>query len=197
MIARPVELFHFHNLTLTVVEADAVHFVALKPVVEMLGITWRRAREHVLEAENTALFGIKTLNPTPTDAYLGEPGEFFTPNGVKKEATKGQIFIRLDRVHLYLARVNTAQMRANGNEAAADRLLALQQEWASALYQYETHGIAVKAGQHKSLKDLFAMRQHASGEERERLTFLIGAALDAMGSPRQQNAQGALFGGEA
>lgn len=70
MMARPVELFHFHNLTLTVVEADAVHFVALKPVVEMLGITWRRAREHVLEAENTALFGIKTLNPTPTDDRL-------------------------------------------------------------------------------------------------------------------------------
>ncbi len=39
------------------------------------------------------------------------------------------------------------------------------------------------------------MRQHASGEEKERLTFLIAAALDVMGSPRPQNAQGALFGG--
>lgn len=43
MIARPVELFFFHDLVLTVVEAEQSRYVALKPIVEMLGLSWKRA----------------------------------------------------------------------------------------------------------------------------------------------------------
>ena len=148
-------------------------------------------------AENTALFGIKALYPAPVDTYLGEVAAKSAPYGAEKSADKKPLFIRLDRVHLYLARVQTAQMRANGNVAAADRLLALQQEWAGALYQYEMHGIAVKAGQHKSLKELFVMRRHAVGEEKARLSYLIALALDGLGCPREEDAQQEMFGGAA
>ena len=197
MIARPVELFFFHDLVLTVVEAEQSRYVALKPIVEMLGLSWKRAREHVQSVENTALFGIKALYPAPVDTYLGEEAAKSAPYGAEKSAAKTPLFIRLDRVHLYLARVQTAQMRANGNVAAADRLLALQQEWAGALYQYEMHGIAVKAGQHKSLKELFVMRRHAVGEEKARLSYLIALALDGLGCPREEEAQQEMFGGAA
>ena len=49
MIARPVELFFFHDLVLTVVEAEQSRYVALKPIVEMLGLSWKRAREGVMD----------------------------------------------------------------------------------------------------------------------------------------------------
>lgn len=196
MNARPVELFHFHNLTLTVVEAEHIRYVSLKPIVEMLGLSWKRARENVLTDENKALFGIKVLNPTSTDTYLGDLEPKSAPYGAEKITLKAPIFIRLDRVHLYLARVQTAQMRANGNEAAADRLLTLQQEWADALYAYETLGIAVKAGQHKALKDLFAMRKFATAEEKVRLTHLIAKSLDAAGCPAMAAGKQEMVGGE-
>ena len=219
MIARPVSLLPFHGLMLTVLEAQGTQYIPFRPVVGLLGLDWKMARRTATRAENAELYDLQELECLPVDTYLGEPeavealvsGEICPAtddSAASQEANLGykypeksllttQLCIRLERVYIYLARVNTAQMRSHGKEDAADWLLAMQKEWASALYQYETHGIAVKAGQHKSLKDLFVMRQHASGEERERLTFLIGTALDAMGCPRPQNAQGALFGGEA
>jgi len=98
---------------------------------------------------------------------------------------------------MYLARVNTSILRAKGKADAADWLLAMQKEWAGALYQYEMHGIAVKAGQHKSLKELFVMRRHAIGEEKARLSYLIALALDGLGCPREEEAQQEMFGGAA
>lgn len=237
MNARPIELFHFHNLVLTVVEAEQIRYVRLRPITDLLGLTWKHARSTVLNGDNQALYDARELSPLPTDtlppgiepifipekaavntkatpceqeafsapngaendACPTEEDELLTPYGGEKSALTKHLFIRLDRVHLYLARVNTSRLRANGKEDAADYLLALQQEWGEALYHYETHGIAIKSGQHKSLKELFAMRKHASAEEKARLTYLITLALDAMGCPQaseESSPQIDMFGGE-
>nr|DAK86014.1 MAG TPA: hypothetical protein [Herelleviridae sp.] len=219
MIARPVSLLPFHGLMLTVLEAQGVQYVPFRPVVSLLGLDWKMARRTAGTADNAELYGLQELACLPTDVYLGEPeaveallaGQNCSAGPAsagcqtanpgygypEKTLLTKQLCLRLDRVHMYLARVNTSILRAKGKAEAADWLLAMQKEWAGALYQYEMHGIAVKAGQHKSLKELFVMRRHAVGEEKARLSYLIALALDGLGCPREEEAQQEMFGGAA
>ena len=221
-LAKPVSLLPFHGLMLTVLEAQGAQYVPFRPVVSLLGLDWKMARRTATSADNAELYDLQELECLPVDTYLGEPEAIEALFSGKncaaaddsersQEANSGygypekslltkQLCIRLDRVHMFLARVNTSILRAKGKEDAANWLLTMQKEWASALYAYETHGIAIKGGQHKSLKDLFAMRKHASAEEKARLTYLITLALDAMGCPQaseESSPQIDMFGGEA
>lgn len=221
MIARPVSLLPFHGLMLTVLEAQGAQYVPFRPVVSLLGLDWKMARRTATSADNAELYDLQELECLPVDTYLGEPEAIEALVAGKicpamadseggQEANLGygypekslltkQLCIRLDRVHMFLARVNTSILRAKGKEDAANWLLTMQKEWAGALYTYETHGIAVKDGQHKSLKDLFAMQRHATPEQRVRIAYLIDLALDAMGCPQaaeEPALQIDMFGGE-
>ncbi len=180
--ATPVDLIKIFGLILTVVEADNTRYVMIKPISDLLGLTWKHTRTTLFTDENTALFGTKQLNMLPLNELFAEEQEISPYYQGEKQVSNLPVFIQLNRVHLYLARVNTGKMRSHGKIEAADRLLALQQEWANALYQYETHGIAVKTSQHNTLKDLLRMRNMAFGEEKTRLTALIDAALTDMGA---------------
>ena len=173
MIARPVSLLPFHGLMLTVLTAQGVQYVPFRPVVSLLGLDWKMARRTASTTDNAELYGLQELACLPTDVYLGEPeaveallaGQNCSAGPAsagcqtanpgygypEKTLLTKQLCLRLDRVHMYLARVNTSILRAKGKADAADWLLAMQKEWAGALYQYEMHGIAVKAGQHKAL----------------------------------------------
>ena len=69
----------------------------------------------------------------------------------------------------YLSRVNTARLRANGNESAAKYLLALQKEWRKALHDYDTHGFAVKSDKQKLEKyNLLSKLDKVSNPETKR-----------------------------
>lgn len=63
---------------------------------------------------------------------------------------------------MYIARISIGHVRGTGgNQSSAEYLLSLHEEWADALYDYETNGIAIKASFAKyesgRLKDFLAV----------------------------------------
>lgn len=135
-------IIEFQSMLLTVITYDSKDYMPLKPIVDMLGLQWKSARESAFSGDNGELYGTSELN---------EPN--FNSADTLKGAKKS-VFILLEAVEIYLARVNTSRVRANGNEKSADYLLALQKEWRKALHDYETKGIAFKANKGSDLVKL-------------------------------------------
>lgn len=207
---QPVNFIRFHGLTLLVVEHGGVEYVEIKPLSDMLGLNWRRTYETVRSDGNKELYGTVSLLPpvydeVPTSFDLdfsalmgrkGEPAEGAKAADVHEVSTRStRLYIRLDRSRMFLARVNTARMKVNGNVAAAKELLALQIEWAEVLHQYETHGVARK----KSVKDdqavlmqLMKTRELANSVEKPVFTAMIRQQMKEMGFSVEPDPQGSL-----
>ena len=153
-IATLSHIIHFHGLYLIVRKYQNTEYVTLKPIVEAIGIAWHNVKRNLENEDNQKLYGSLTLLAPKTDTFFyhmieKSPVETtsntdFEPKNEQKAQFSEDFCIRLDRVHMFLARVNTAKVRSAGNEQVADYLLALQQEWADALHSYETYGVAVK-----------------------------------------------------
>lgn len=186
-ITRPVNFIHFHGLTLLVVEHEGREFVPLKPLSDLAGIDWRSAKRSMEHPENVTLMGAKWLK---SPVFAGHGGDM-TP-------TPDTLFIQLDRARLYLARINTARMKAQGNVDGAEVLLTLQIEWAEALHAYETTGMAVKKGHREGLSTLMglikARTATTSPAERTALTALIANAFEDLGQPLPAQPQQELPG---
>lgn len=112
------------------------------------------------------------------------------------DAQKDTIFIRLRRVQMYIARISIGQVRGRGkNETAAEYLLALHEEWADALHDYETDGIAVKASHIKfessKVRDFLAVckekRSTDDAGDRKVLHSLMKDLADKIGHPYQSD----------
>lgn len=188
---RPVNFIRFHGLTLLVVENGGIEYTEAKPLTDLCGIHWKSAKVTLKSGDNAVLYGTTALFPPKIDGV----GSASTP---QNEA----LYIRLDRSRIFLARVSTSQMRAQGNVVAAETLLALQIEWAEALHSYETNGIAVKKGRREDLGDLgllYKLRGMAkTPEERAALARQIADHHKEMGYPlTPDRQQGSLFEGGA
>nr|WP_314233370.1 hypothetical protein [uncultured Moraxella sp.] len=171
-IATLSHFIAFHGINLMVYQHQGTAYVPLKAIVDLIGTDWRTAKRSAIDGDNQILYGtIRLVTPfldntgglmtpqtsfgdTSNDSSVGlmpqqntvfddEIDENLTVNS-KSNALVNMVCIRLDRVTMYLARVNTARLRSNGNISSADYLLSLQQEWANALHSYETYGVAVK-----------------------------------------------------
>lgn len=183
---RAIELITFHGLTLMVVEHNGIEYIEAKPLTDLAGIDWRGARRTLQEGDSAVLYGATRLDP-PSIAGLG---------GLKSPP-EGVLYLRLDRSRMYLARISTDRMRANGNIDAADQVLALQIEWAGVLHRYETQGVAFKSGRNTALRDLMTLAKTRDGmsDPRERIAFThllheemraIGLPLDSFDPPQTQ-----------
>ncbi len=94
----------------------------LKPLVEFFSLDWEEQYRQVTESEFLKRFlGL---------CVVSIDGE--------------HPCILLSRVSAYLNNLNPDDIRAAGNEEAADWLIAKHQEWDDALHKYETAGIASK-----------------------------------------------------
>ena len=184
---RPVNFIHFHGLTLLVIEHGGVEYVSLKPLSDLAGIDWRNTKKSMESAENITLMGAKWIK---SPVFAGQGGDI-TP-------TPDTLYIQLDRARMYLARINTARMRAHGNTDGAETLLNLQVEWATALHAYETTGVAIKKGHREGLATLMGLIKArvgaASAAERTALTSLIANTLAELGQPLPAEKQGELPG---
>jgi hypothetical protein len=187
---QPVNFIRFHGLTLLVVEHEGVEYIAARPIADLCGMDWKGAKRSLKSDDNAVLYGTRALLPPRIDGV----GEASFPQTASREA----IYIRLDRARMFLARVSTAQMRAQGNVSAADALLALQIEWAAALHAYETTGVAVKRGHHEALATALqlvkARAACADARERAVLTTMLHEVFAALGHPVPADAQPALPG---
>jgi len=161
---KAVQIIDFHGMSIVVVENGGIKYMAAKPLVELAAVQWKRARNTLFSDDNATLYGTKELTTPVFD-------DFRTPRDTKKA-----VYIRLDRSTLFLARVNTAQMRANGKEEAADALLKLQIEWAEALHNYETNGVAVKVQQRD--KDMFGLIYKLDNVKNAQLRLIYAQQLN-------------------
>lgn len=171
-------IINFHGIVLWVIRHEGVEYVAAKPLSDLAKVDWRSAKRTFQHDENVILYGTKWL--TPPD-FAGQGGTS-TPSNDEKT-----LYIRLDRATLYLARISTRNMAAKGATEAAERLLALQVEWAEALHQYETIGVARKKDVRESrnqLVGLIKVRALANDPaEKKALTSLIYTVMSDAGCP--------------
>lgn len=183
---RAVNFIRFHGLTLLVVEHGGIEYVPAKPFTELACVDWKGAKRALTTGDSAVLYGTRVLLPPEIRGAGGA------------SSPRPRVYIRLDRAHMYLARINTNQMRVQGNAAGADQLLALQIEWAEALHRYETQGMAVKAGRAGALRELHQLARTrallSDPRERQALTALLHAELEALGLPVDtfEPAQGTL-----
>lgn len=207
---RPVNFIRFHGLTLLVVDNSGIEYIDPRPLCELAGLQWKGAQRTMMSGDNLKLYGTRRLVP-PTFG-MPKPAQIVAIDAAQdvSEADSetpgypetGLIHIRLDRSRMFLARVNTNQMRVQGNGDAADFLLNLQIEWAEALHSYETNGVAFKKGRKDELADLntlYGLRAKAeTPAERASLAAQIADQHRVMGYPLGGfQEQGTLFVGGA
>lgn len=173
---RAVNFIRLHGLTLLVVEHEGVEYIEAKPLCDLAGVHWKTAQRTLQAGDNAVLYGAKRLNPPGIAGF----GSLKTPE-------EGVLYLRLDRSRMYLARISTDRMRANGNAAGAEQVLALQIEWAEVLHKYETHGVAIKSGRTGALRELHQLARTRAlltdPRERRALTALLHRELRALGLP--------------
>lgn len=204
---RPVNFIRFHGLTLLVVENNGIEYIDPRPLCDLAGLQWKGAQRTMMSGDNLKLYGTRRLLPpvfgTPKRGPEAPQGALGPQNaasevdsGTPGYPETGLIHIRLDRSRMFLARVNTNQMRVQGNGDAADFLLALQIEWAEALHSYETNGVAWKKGHKEGLAELmglYKLRSLAeSASEKANFTTLIRDSFETLGYPLPADPQQSL-----
>ena len=107
-------IFHFHELSLPVIEHEGGEFVPVKPIIEHIGMNWRTALRTLQTDSRTKFFHFQHLN-VPLPSGLGGSCATQTP------------VILLQKVHFYIAQLNPDLLGSReGIRAAIDKRLA---EW--------------------------------------------------------------------
>ena len=170
-------VINFHGITMLIVKHEGVEYVYAKPLSNLAKLDWRGTRRVLQEPENAVLYGTASL----------EHPNFVAEGGSRSSPQEG-LYIRLDRARMFLARISTKNMKAKGAVEAAEALLDLQVEWAHALHEYETQGVAVK---HRVQDDLFkaikARDACADPKERAALGRMVSDLLTGLGYPVQRD----------
>lgn len=145
-----------------------------------------------LNAQNAQTENKKSSKNSFSARYTSEKGQIiasFCGDDVQKDT----LFIRLRRVYMYLARISIGQVKSQGNLSAAEYLLSLQEEWADALHDYETNGIAIKTSHIKQesskIRDFLAVckekRMNDNPNERKVLSSMIKDMAEKIGHSYQ------------
>lgn len=182
--SKITDIIYFHGVTLHIITHDNTKYIPAKPLIEVSGNVWRRAKVTIEQGDNAILYDTKRLKL-----------QNFDIEGHTSVNLSEVLCIRFDRIYIYLARINTNMMKAKGNINAAEQLLQLQIEWAKVLHDYETHGIAIKEkSTHTELMQIMKMRQMAIGNEKQVFTEMLEQKLQNYGL-KAKNSQADLFKG--
>ena len=182
--ARITDIIYFHGVTLQVITYKGIRYVPAKPLIELAGNVWRRAKETIISGDNAILYGTTTIQIQNLDI---ESHTSVKPIDL--------LCLQLDRIYIYLARINTNMMKAKGNVDAANSLLRLQVEWAQVLHDYETKGIATKdknKNDTSELMNLMKLRQMANPTEKIAFTHLLHQKMTELGLPISNQQQDLL-----
>lgn len=171
----------YAGITLTVGKnAAGADVTPLKPIADLFGLNWETQRMKVTEAAYYREYlGICTRLMGGADRQ-------------KRERT----CIRIDRVAAYLMTLNPERIKANGNEDGAAYLMRKQEEWADALHDYESLGVAVNLNHQRAQKALRAERlallravgtlnNTRDAVARQSVLHLIGQMCNEQGVPFQ------------
>lgn len=151
--------------------------VPLKPIVEVIGLSWQTQMEKVQGVYLKRRLGT-CIQPS---LYAGQRREM--------------VCVRLDRVAAYLNTINPDMVRAQGNESSADFLEAKHEEWDNLIDAYERgYGILAKNGKGVGRKQpavrdflsvLRAKKQADVEQDRKVLELLARQIAEDLGTPYQ------------
>jgi hypothetical protein len=105
-----------------------VDYIDPRPLCAMATLNWPTVEATLLAGDGITLYGTKLLS-SPNIPFDERP----------KGSDRPSPFIRVDRLHLLLMRIDTAKMRWRGKAEQADQLLEDQICWAETL-----HGLGPK-----------------------------------------------------
>jgi hypothetical protein len=172
---------HYAGLWLPVVKnAQGEDCVPLKPIVELFGLRWQRQRQKVTDSPFLSRhFGVCDIH-----MYTESP------------QNQGETCILLSRVAAFILSINPDRVRAAGNAAAADFLERKLEEWADALHDYESLGVAVNLSharaqetvrkQRAAFAQMIAVKNRAADpSDRQALSRVIGQMANELGIPYQ------------
>lgn len=160
------------------IEINGIAYVSARGTTEVFNLDWRTQKRQLKDNDNIILYGVIDISTPEFADYRDSRVTITGKNGVEntdfasldsrkagKHADREDvIFIRMDRAMMFIAQVSTANMRAKGNHEGADALLAKRIEFAQALHDYETLGIAIN-------------RNHFGADEMRRKQRLTVVAL--------------------
>lgn len=173
------------------IEVNGTHYVSARGTTSVFDLDWRRQKQHLLEEDSVILYGVIDISaPEYADIVSISSGY------LSRSDREDTIFMRIDRAMMFIARVSTYRLRANGNHDGADAILSKQIEFAQALHDYETFGIAVNKnhwGQSEVLRKqrlavvaLINAKNKASDKaDRQLLESMIRTAADECNAPYQ------------
>lgn len=145
-----------------------------------------------LNAQNAQTENKKSSKNSFSANHDSENGQIIA-NFCSDDVQKDTLFIRLRRVQMYIARISIGHIRAKGNLSSAEYVLALHEEWADALHDYETNGIAIKTSHIKQesskIRDFLAVckekRMNDNPNERKVLSSMIKDMAEKIGHSYQ------------
>lgn len=184
-----------------------VNYVSARGTTDVFGLDWRTQKRQLLESDSVILYGVIDISAPEFAGFSEQRLTIGSKNGAENADILSQgsgyradrddsIFIRMDRAMMFIARVSTSQMRANGNHEGAEIVLAKQIEFSQALHDYETIGIAINSNhfgademrrkQRLTVAKLIQIKTTTSDlADRRVLSQLIGNAASEIGATYQ------------
>lgn len=173
----------------------------LKPIVDLFGLVWRDQRAKIMGNDfYRNHLGIYEQPRNINQVRLSSPADEvnLTSNTISEGDNPTylpEVFIRIDRIASYFMTINPERVRANGNITGADFLQQKIEEWADALHDYESLGVAFKdKNKHinNELMQIMKMRQMAIGQEKLVFSKMLQSKLVEFGY-QADDRQGDLF----
>jgi len=121
---QPVEFMTLYGLDLRMVKHGGVDYVDPRPLCELAGVSWNVFSCELMADDAFLLYETKML-----------AGQNIPFDERPKGSDKPSPFIRVDRLHVLLIRIDTSKMRWRGKVVQADELLLDQIDWAQELHQ--------------------------------------------------------------
>ena len=157
-------LFDFMGISHPVFQDDESKqkVIYVKGLVDQISIDWKTQRVKLNNDESVELYSTanyksigKLEGPRPSEIAVegGGIGSLEHKNEPEFVKPKEGLYLPLESIQMYLARLSISQVKNQGNESAAKFILSLQKEWLKALNSYETHGLAVKDSHKKQDKE--------------------------------------------
>ena len=119
---QDLRVVKFHGDEIVTFESDGIHYVAMRRIVENMGLDW--ARQSVKLAGGKGKFNCCHM---PTVGLDGKP--------------RGMLAMPVEKMQLWLASINPNKIR---DEAVRAKVERYQSESAIALHDYWTKGIAIR-----------------------------------------------------
>ena len=215
-VAEMTHFIKMRELTVPVFNLNGVEYVPARELVDYAGINWRSALKTIFTEENTFLYGTcrldvalyepnrrtsTTVNQLATqntrnnddktasiDTNRRDITTVMQSNIAKNLQVSEIVCFKLKQAYMYLANISVGRMKSHDKADSAKRLLAIQVEWAEALHDYETHGIAVNKSVFDNTKQLKVLVDIYSKLTDKQQKHVVSKQIDhALGVHRSDN----------